>query len=421
MKRSWSWLLAALALVVVGCGGGAPASSGNQPVTIRWGIYADPSRLQVAQQQVDQFHKLHPNITVKIQAVPFADYYSKLGTQLAAGTGNDVMMMSGAYFSKIAPQGGLMDLTSRIKSDNIDLSQYTTEKANSQYNGKTLALPYELDIQGLYYNKDLFDAAHQPYPTAGWTWGNLRTAAKNLTRTVDGHQTWGYYSDDLYPTWVSYVGQAGGSIFSKDGKTPTIDTPQVKSALTFLTDDLIYQDHSSPAPGQLPQGTNPFQSGLVAMVVDGSYSVLPTLQTVKFNWDVAPLPHEKKAAAAYWTQGIAVYSKTKHADQAWEFAKFLASAQGQEVLATTKFATPSLKKTASSSAYLNGKPAHTSVFIDSYKNAVPVPFNDKWFEIMSGPNSAMGDPFSQLWLHKISVDQAVSKAQASTQRVLQGG
>ena len=395
---------------------GGQAGTGKK-VTIQWGIYQDPARLEVSEKQAEAFNKKNPNIEVKVVATPFAQYYEKLGTQIATNSAYDVMMISGSYFENVVKQGGFMDLTDLIKRDGLDFSQYTTEKANSEWEGRIYALPYELDIQALFYNKDLFDAANVPYPTEDWTWEDLLDAAQKLTRVVDGKQTWGFYADNLYPSWVSFIGQNNGSVFAEDGRTPTLNTPEVIETLQFLR-DLIYKYKVSPAPGDLPQGVNAFHSGLVAMVVDGSYSVRPTQNTVKFNWDVAPLPAGKRKAAAYWTQGIAVYAKTPHPEEAWEFAKFLMSQEAQEILAETKMATPSLKSVANSPLYLEGGPSGIKAFIDAYEYGEPVPFNEHWFDIMRGPNSAMGEPFSLLWLDKISAEEAAKRAQENVEKVL---
>lgn len=417
----------AAAALAAGCGGGggddSKAASGGKPGgTITWGIYADPARDQLAKAQVRAFEAAHPEIKVKVQSVPFAQYYQKLATQLATGSAYDVMMISGAYFPKIAPQGGLADLSSLISRDKLDLSKYATEKANSEANGKTYALPYELDIQGLFYNKDMFKDAGVSTPDGHWTWDDLRAAAKKLTRNYQGKKVWGFFSDSNYPSLVSFIKQAGGTIVDAAGTSATLDTPQVKQALGFLTTSLIGTDKASPTPGQLPAGTNAFQAGLVAMAVDGSYSVLPTLQNVKFGWDVAPLPSGPGGkGVAYWTQGIAIASTSKNQAAAWEFAKFLTSPEGQEILAKTKFATPSLKSVASSDAYLSGKPAHLDTFVSEYDAApAPVPFNDKWFEMMSGPNSAMGAPFAKLWQGKMSVDEAAKSANDGVAKLLAG-
>src|SRR5258708_38005184 len=54
---------------------------------------------------------------------------------------------------------------------------------------KLYALPEDNAVLGLYYNKDIFDAynvshpSHRvDYPHTGWTWDDLRAAARKLTR-----------------------------------------------------------------------------------------------------------------------------------------------------------------------------------------------------------------------------------------------
>lgn len=396
------------------------ASSQAEEVTgsLRWGIYADPARIDVAEQQVAMFSEQHPGITVEIEAVPFAQYYERLGAQVAAGTAYDVMMISGSYFPSIAPSGGLMDLTDLIERDGLDLTGYTTEEANSVHEGRTYALPYELDIQGLFYNKSMFDEAGVEYPDESWTWDDLRTAAEELTREAEGRRVWGFYAHNLYPSWVSFVGQAGGQLFDDSG-TPQLNSPEVGDALEYLH-GLMYADGVAPTPGEVPEGTNPFQAGLVAMAVDGSYSVLPTLQNVDFDWGVAQLPQGEERGAAYWTQGIAVNASTEAPEAAWEFAKFLMSPEGQAVLAETKFATPSLIELANDEQYLSGPPEGLDAFVEAYDYATPVAWSDNWFDLMSGPNSALGEPFTALWLDQISVQEAVERAQASAERVVGG-
>ena len=42
-------------------------------------------------------------------------------------------------------------------------------------------LPRDFQTIVLFYNKDMFDAAGVAYPTADWTYDDLRNAAKKLT------------------------------------------------------------------------------------------------------------------------------------------------------------------------------------------------------------------------------------------------
>ena len=50
------------------------------------------------------------------------------------------------------------------------------------YDGVQYGLPTDLDLQLIYYNKDLFDAAGVSYPEAGWNWDDYLAISKALTQ-----------------------------------------------------------------------------------------------------------------------------------------------------------------------------------------------------------------------------------------------
>lgn len=415
MRNSWLiGLLAASATTLLPLASSVQAAA---PKTITWGIYADPSRYGVAEAQAQAFEKLNPNIRVKVQQVPFAQYYQKLGAQISAGTAYDVMMISGAYFSDLAPHDAFLPLNTFVKKSHLNLANYTTDPRNSVYGGHLYALPYELDIQALFYNKTLFNRYHVPYPNANWTWSNLLAAAQKLTHKSAG--VWGFYSQDLYPSWTTFVGQAGGTILTANLKRGALTSPADERAFKFMV-DLVNKYHVSPGPSTFPANVNVFQTGKVGMVVDGSYSILNDSQMIKsFQWNIAPLPHETKAATAYWTQGLAIYAHTAHPNASWKFVKFLESPKGEAILAKSNMSTPSLKSIADGPLYAKSKKLDLYAFISGYeKSGDPVQFCPNWFQIMDGPTSTIGGPLSEAWLGQTSVSAALTQAEKQTNAAL---
>ena len=379
-------------------------------VSIRWGIYADPGRFKAAEAQVAAFQEAHPNIEVTVEQAPFGPYYDKMSSQILAGTLYDVFMMSGANFQNFAPKGGFEDLTPYLEEAGIKLEDYTYEEENAIHEGKILCVPYELDIQALYYNKDLFDKAEVEYPDDTWTWDDLLKAAQELTITMDDGTTeqWGFFSQNLYPSYVSFIAQNGGSVLNEEKTECTLDSPEANEAVQFMV-DLIHEYKVSPLAGQLPSGANPFHTGTVAMRIDGSYSVNPTLE-VPFNWDVAPLPQEKNRGVAYWTQAICMFNKTSNKDAAWTFVEFLLSDEGQTLMAETKMSAPSKKSIASSPVYLEGPPDNLEVFVESYEDGRSLQFTPEWFQIMAGGTSVIAQKFEPVWLGDASVEEATTEA-----------
>ncbi len=413
----------AAALILAGTAlalpGATSLAASSRTVTIHFGIYQDPARDVVAQKQAALFMKTHPHIRVVVDEVPYASYYQKLGIEMAAGSAWDVFMINGAYFAEAAPQGRLMDLSPLIHRSHIALGGYTLDPYNSVYKGQTYALPYELDMTALFYNKNLFRAAHVPFPKAGWTWATLSRDAKLLTRTRDGKTVqWGFYSQNLYPALTSVIAENGGSILNGARTRSTLDTPAAIGAIRYLVS--FIRDHESPGPNSLPAGIDPLMTGKVAIVPDYSFSVLPDLKA-PFQWGVAPWPKGKRYGAAYWTQGIAIFRGTHHPHAAWSFARFLMSWPAQLIQAQARGATPSLKAIARSTAYTKAPPTGMSAFVDQYsQGGTAIQFNRQWFNVMGTPNAALESNLAPAWLLQERVSVAVKKASAAIDQVLAG-
>src|SRR5207244_10424906 len=79
--------------------------------------------------------------------------------------------------SNMIPLNDQMAKTGTSKSDFVPslLSAFS-------YNGKVFGIPKDFNTLGLVYNKDLFKAANVKEPTNDWTWDDLKTAAKALTK-----------------------------------------------------------------------------------------------------------------------------------------------------------------------------------------------------------------------------------------------
>lgn len=425
MKKAASIVLAsALAVSLAACGstksdsGNGKDNAGGKQVEISFGLYTDPARDKVAAEQARLFMAKHPDIKVNVVSVPYSNYYTQLGSGISSGDAWDVFMINGAYFSEVAPKGALMDLTGPLKEAGIDMTKYVADPTVSTYNGKTYALPYELNMSAIFYNKDMFDAAKVPYPQAGWTWDDLLSKAKALTKTEGGNTQWGFYSHPGVPLINSFITQNGGSILNADRTKSTFNTPEVKGAVQFMA-DMVLKEKVSPGPKDLAANVSPFMTGKIAMVGGLSFDVLPNM-SAKFKWGIAPWPVGKKAGADYWTQGIAVANKTKHAKEALAFAQFLISAEAQTVMAKERGATPSLKEVAESQDYVAAPPEGIDVFIKQYTSGQGVvePFNAKWAKIVGAATSAIQSELSHVWLGETSVDDAVAKADKAVTQIL---
>ncbi len=396
----------------------------QSPVTLRVAVYQEPARIDVQKAYIDAFQKAYPNIKIALESADFSTYYTKLNTNLAANRAPDVFMMSGAYFYSGAMRNTFKDLGPYVKQANIDLSKYFTETENSMYQGKLLAVPEELDILALAYNKDLFDEAGVAYPHGGWTWEDILDAATKLTRkTSDGRQTYGIYAvNNVQEMWGNLVKENGGSFLTPDKKQSAINTPEAIEAVQFAV-DLIYKHKVSPTaqgvsslPGYIESGGSPFITGLVAMKIQGQYELGVLLKQNKFKWDVVTMPKRKIQGGLAWTQAWVMWDKTQQPDAAWQFIEYMLSEAGNKVIGDTpnKGQCPPMKSVAYAPPYVAPPPDNMKAFLDGYEYRQSFEFHPAWLEYQA----AYGKALDPVFAGDTSVPDGLNAAAAAANDIL---
>ena len=190
-------------------------------------------------------------------------------------------------------------------------------------------LPRDFQTIVLFYNKDMFDAAKLAYPTADWTYDDLRTAAKKLTKIgSDGKMTqFGFYADpwDMELIWSEAIWAYGGDLINADHTKTLIGEPKARQAWQ-LFHDMMFVDKSLPDSNQAQEyGGDPFLAGVAAMTTIGHWAV-PGYAEAGFKWDVAPMPKGPAGqATSVNSAGFVVGKASKNPDAAFEFLKYVLS------------------------------------------------------------------------------------------------
>ncbi|MEU9763576.1 extracellular solute-binding protein [Streptomyces sp. NPDC047985] len=179
---------------------------------------------------IKAFEKEHAGVKVKVETFPWANRDTALATAIASGKGPDAVYLVPdqlpKYAKNIVPADEYMP--SDAKSDYTDfaLSSVTID-------GKALATPILTSANPLICDKRVFDAiGEKKYPT---TWADLEALAPKLK--AKGYYATSHSGDTqqtLNMTFYPLLWQAGGDIFSKDGKTVTFNDAAGVKALTYL-------------------------------------------------------------------------------------------------------------------------------------------------------------------------------------------
>lgn len=303
----------------------------------------------MAQEMLDQFHQLHPNIRVYYTPDP-EDVPAEMPPIFDAGTAPDVINGCCDFFPAWAQAGYLMDLRPYVERD-IDPATIA-EWDNAQYSsffttdGVQYALPKYHGALAVYYNKDLFDEYGVPYPTRDWTYDDYLAAMTALTVDNNGNRgidVWGSTLDPIYDRVQIHVNSFGGHYVNPDDPTDCVlDEPEAVAALEWLRariwDDRVMA--TSLALNKL-ETRRAFWEGKVAMVEDGSWALKDILANAEFRVGVAPFPAgPARRATLAATDGFAISATTEHPEEAWELIKFLTGKEYGLAMARANFLQP---------------------------------------------------------------------------------
>ena len=223
----------------------------------------------------------------------------------------------------------LLDLTDKVAaSEKLEMDKFPSDiKEMYQYDGKTYAVPKDIDTIALWYNKDMFDEAGIAYPDDTWTWDDLYDAAVKLTKD-DGSQ----YGIAMNPSneqdgWMNVIYSMGGNVISEDMKKSGFDDPNTIKAMEFV--DKLVKNAMPPATVMSETGTDVLLgSGKIAMLSQGSWMVaaFKDNEYISEHCDVAVLPKDAetgKRVSLYNGLGWAASASTKNPEAAWKLIEFL--------------------------------------------------------------------------------------------------
>jgi len=206
------------------------STSAREDVTITYAIW-DNNQLPAHEQIMEAFMEANPGIKVDIQVLTWGNYWEKLQPAVAGCAAYDVFWMNGPNFPVYASRGVLMNLQELVDAGDVDLSVYPESLVHLySYEGNLYGIPKDFDTIGLYYNVDMFDDAGVEYPTADWTWDELKAAAEKLTR--DGN--WGIAAtlEDQSNYW-NLIYQNGGQVINEDGSAVLLNESAACDAIKF--------------------------------------------------------------------------------------------------------------------------------------------------------------------------------------------
>lgn len=330
-------------------------------------------------------------IKTDIQITPYKDYWTMLEAAATGGNLPDVFWMHTFQVATYAQYDDLlMNLSDRIANDpDVDMSKYPEKfvKAFQNPDGDQIGIPKDVDTAAVWYNKDMFDEAGIPYPTADWTWEDFREDCKKLTKS-DGSQ----YGLAMKPGsdqegWYGTIYAYGGYVISDDMKKSGFDDAKTLEGLNVIQE--IIDDGSMP-PYSQQADNDPLalqEAGTVAMTFQGSWSAseLSANDYLKEHIAIAPLPKGPEGAVTMsnslaWSGS----AQSEHQDEAWQLIKYLTSEEAQKKQAALGVTLSAYE--GASDAWAQSQPGFDlQPYLDAMNNSVLYPHSKNtnvWYTMM---------------------------------------
>lgn len=234
-------------------------------------------------EMVKQFTIENPNISVRMERMPWMMYFPKLLASLVAGNPPDLFLMHNTEMLQFATRHTLRDLSDMYTSGGGPLpdEDFLPQSMGAlSWEGKIYGVPLDYFGLGMWVNCDLFEEAGLDCSNPPASGEQFIEWSRKLTLDAAGKHPdeEGFDPDNIvqwgtcagyYPAHVpTMMWQFGGDWTDGEGNA-TINQEAAVKGIEFWY-DLIYEEHVAPLPGGFDSAQS-FAAGTLAMMPDGSW------------------------------------------------------------------------------------------------------------------------------------------------------
>jgi multiple sugar transport system substrate-binding protein len=321
----------------------APASSAFDPQSVSGtvvlsGWQSTGAEGDALNATLDAFKAAYPNITLDYQPVA-TDYATAMAAKFSSGEPPDLFYVDSFVSPDWIDQGVLQELDTMAAERGFDTSQFYPGylDAFKGPDGKTYGFPKDGNTLGMAYNTDMLTAAGIQPPT---NWEELKAAAAKLTT---GNQKAFCLSHSLDRA-LAFIYQNGGSLFSDDKKTNTVDSPETAEAIKTYLD--FFKSGQAARPADLGDDWCGKALGekKVAMIFEGGWLdpfMKASFPDTKYAW--AEMPMGKEKATLGFTTSYSIGADSANKDPAWVLLTYLTGPDGMKKWTEGGIANPSRK------------------------------------------------------------------------------
>jgi len=394
------------AALLAGCGGtsdGATSqesqSENGETVEIEfWHYMSEDKEGKYVNEAVEEFNNSQDEVHVTAQYLPRDELMKQYTIGVVSGELPDVGMVDNPDHNSYVSMGVFEDITEYYNS--WDEANFLEGSLSSCiYEDKIYGVPWGNNCLGLFYNKELLDAAGVEVPT---TWSELEAACEKLT------------TDSVKGLAISAIGNEEGTfqyipwLLSAGGSLDSLDSDASKESLTYLK-GLLDKGYLSQECINWTQADaeKQFASGQAAMMINGPWQFSGIEEDAPdLEYGVAKVPKADDGVYASVLGGENVGICTgANADAAWKFLSWITGEEKSQEMCESIGRFSSRADVDSETVYADDE--KNLVFAEILKNAQSRGPSPQWPEISKAVYTAMQEVFTG----QKDVDTAMSNAQ----------
>jgi ABC-type glycerol-3-phosphate transport system substrate-binding protein len=310
--------------VVVGVWGcGKKQEEEGRYIEVVYNCAANATEIQALEKEIPQFAR-ESGVIIKLN--PFSGQ-DKLYAMMAAGQAPDIFYTNNTVRDQLAAEGHLLDMRGVSKGDPfVDRLWPQVVEDGKSIDGGWYGVGNWSFTYGVYYNKDLFDAARIAYPDTAWTWNDMLRIAAALTKDDNSDGRPDHYGAFIASHFIEAFEQMNGAPVGNNALLVSISDESAevfRDYLDMMNAKIMPDILTVQAMGM--QAVQMLQSGKVAMLVEA----VPNqglIEALHMRWGIAPLPRFDGKSPRYFRSGsggLSINARTEHPAAAWKALKWI--------------------------------------------------------------------------------------------------
>lgn len=289
---------------------------------------------EVVVELLPDFHARHPDISVRVQQLPWSAAHEKLLTAYAGGALPDLCQLGNTWLPEFTALDALEPLDGRIAASGIELGDYfkgilDTNRMPTAQGSRLFGLPWYVDTRLLFYRTDLLRRAGFDRSATDWReWTAQMQAIRKLPPVADGRPRYGALLPLNEPDPLFAFSLQQGDVLADDDTRGAFTKPPFRRALAFYAG--LFQQGLAPATTstQIANVWDEFARGLFTFYVSGPWNIgefrrrLPA--AIQNDWATAPLPGPNgPGVSTAGGSSLVLFKHSPRKEAAWKLIAYL--------------------------------------------------------------------------------------------------